>query len=265
MARTVNEIHESLIEAKASNSDLDGLTSTSSVSIWRQVLYVVAVATAVLEQMWDLFTQEIDAAIDSKPNQTDLWLQNEALKFQDGYNIEVDEFYKPFYSVIDADANIITISSARTISYGVCLLKVAKGEQGAYTALSESELIRFGDYVSDIKPLGTRIQIISQESDKLKGVFSVFYDPSFDSVEIASNVSNAIEAFLTLLPFNGLFYVSRLVDAIQAVDGVVDVDVSDLKAKTNTGQYASFGRKYLPFSGYLTIDDLGTTFNYEAE
>jgi hypothetical protein len=73
MARTVAQWHTILINAKASESALSGLTSTSAVAIWRLMLYVVAVAMNVLDNLFDLFKADVLGLLATKKAHTLKW------------------------------------------------------------------------------------------------------------------------------------------------------------------------------------------------
>ena len=265
MARTSQQIYDAMIADKANYPSLGVLSSTSEVAIYKLILRIVASAIAVLEQFFDIQKTEVQAIVDSSPFMTDRWIADKVLEFQDGDDLEVNAEYQLFYELLDESKQIVTVSSCITDGFGRALLKVAKGEQGSYEALSGAELARLQAYVSDIKPVGTQVTTQSLNADLVKAQFEVYYDASLVLADIQSAVLDAISSFLVLQPFNGIFRISQLVDAIQAVDGVVDVVVSSVEARADTGTYASVNRIYQPESGYMILDQANSTFNYTVE
>ena len=59
--------------------------------------------------------------------------------------------------------------------------------------------------------------------------------------------------YLANLEFNGTFYIIRLIDRIQQVQGVVDVVPAGFQVAPDSMALSSFSRIYNPISGYLTI------------
>jgi len=265
MARTSQQIYEAMIADKANYPSLGVLSSTSEVAIYKLILRIVAGAIAVLEQFFDIQKTEVQSIVDGSPFMTDRWVAAKALEFQDGDSLEVTDSYQVVYETEDPSKRIVTVASCRTDGFGAARLKVAKGQLGSYQSLDPAELSRFQEYIQAIAPAGAQIAIQSLDADRLKAAFSIYYDASLpvDSVEEA--VRSAIDSFLVLRPFNGLFRSSQLIDAVQAVDGVVDVVVDSIEARADTGTYTSVSRIYQPESGYMVLDDANSNFNFLVE
>jgi len=99
-------------------------------------------------------------------------------------------------------------------------------------------------------------------------LFITFFYPIFkESLKV--KVEAAIKGYLKNLPFDGQVKTSALIDAIQKVEGVSDVVVSTIQAKTNTGSYANVVRVYNTVAGYIQIDEanfpLATNLTYIPE
>ena len=59
MARKSEEVFNSLVNIKEGDNNLDGLTSTSETSLWRNQLGVFAAAISFFEQILDMFKSDI--------------------------------------------------------------------------------------------------------------------------------------------------------------------------------------------------------------
>ena len=81
MARTVQEIYEEMVAEKERRTELAGLTSPSATAVWRLMLYVVAYAAHVLEQVWDAYSAEVDARIEAIIPHRPKWYRDKVLAF----------------------------------------------------------------------------------------------------------------------------------------------------------------------------------------
>ena len=61
---------------------------------------------------------------------------------------------------------------------------------------------------------------------------------------------------------------NALIDAVQATEGVRDIDINTLEGKPNAGVYVPIDREYDTSAGYIKIDpafDLATNLTYVPE
>ena len=69
MARTVQQIKQSMIDAKNADANLAGLTSTSQTAKWNLYFFIVAACIAIFEQLQDLFKVDLETiAASSEPS-----------------------------------------------------------------------------------------------------------------------------------------------------------------------------------------------------
>lgn len=269
MARTIDTIYNELLAAKADESSLDELTSTSNAAIWRLVLYVVAFAMNMQEQLRDVFKSEVESSLLVK-NGNLKWYQAEILNWQfgDGLVWNGNGFE---YSEIDETARLASQVSVTEIvegSFPVLLVKAAKGEVGSLEALSESELSSLTTYVEQIKIAGTKVRVSSNDADLLKIYFDIYYDPLYDVSDVRANVEATITNYIQTLPFDSNLYLSKLTDEIQKVEGVNDVHFTSAAATFGAVPYTSFDRVYSSNAGYMIIDDnfpLSNSLTFIAE
>lgn len=248
--------------------------SISLVAVWRLFMWSVAVGLWTLENLQDIFQTEVEETITANQYGQLRWYQTVSQAFQLGDQLVWNgDYYE--YEVIDTDKQIITQAAATVSDEGVITLKVAKGILPAIVPLNSSELGAYIFYIKGsnspatndgIAPAGTLIEIVSSESDELKFSIDIFYNPlilasdgSSVSVPTEFPVEDAINDYINTLPFDSIFKVIDLVDAIQAVSGVDNVVVTNCDAK-NAGELiytdvlALTGQKYTTFSGYLRMD-----------
>jgi len=290
MARTLAEIYNELTLTKESNPELDALLpnpdnysqlftednfrllantvltnlSVSLVAVWRLFIYVAAFGIWSLENLMDVFKAEVESTIIDNQYGQIRWYPTVSKQFQLGDQLEFIDLGKGrlkfHYPTIDASKQIVT-QAAATLNGSQIILKVAKGILPDIVPLSSAELTSFVFYIK-----GTDIEIISSESDNLKFAIDIFYDPlvlANDGSSLATPTENpvqdAIYNFINELPFDSIFQVIKLVDAIQAVIGVNNVVVNNCDAKsagdaTFTNVLAQIGQQYTTFSGYLRMN-----------
>ena len=299
MARTLNQVYNALIASKETKPELDELLpnpdnytelftqenftllantviknlSVSLVAVWRLFLWVCAIGIWGLENLIDIFKDEVETTIKDNQYGQLRWYPTVAKQFQLGDQLVWDGT-KYIYEIIDTDKQIVT-QSAATESSGIITLKVAKGDLPNIEPLAVSELTSFIYYMKGtnsatandgIIPAGVNLIIISSESDLLKFAMDLFYDPLIlandgSSLENPSEnpVYDAIYDFINTLPFNSIFKVISLVDAIQAVTGIENVVVHNCDAKSAgagsfTDVLAETGQQYTTYSGYLRMN-----------
>lgn len=272
MARTITEIQQSIIDNVQANATLSPLlTSTSKTAVWRLFAYIVAVCAWTLEQLFDIFKTDIDEQISAKKPHSLRWYAEIAKAFQYGYDL-VDE--ADYYDNTGIDDDVVAAS--KIVSYAAVVeqtrgvrIKVAKTVDTDLAALASGELDSFSDYMKKIKDAGVKLQITSGPADSLRLVLRIRYNPlvlnsagaRIDGTT-ATPVRDAIRAHLLNLPFNGVFSVQKLVDAIQAVEGVNDMNVDGCYTKYGLLNFSSVNISIVPDAGYLRIlnDDLLITY-----
>lgn len=282
MARTVTEILDQINTAKqrigeiytainneiSADADLSALTSVSKTAVYRLWMYIWAVMSFIQEELFGEAKAEMQTIVDNAIPGTDRWLALEVKKFQYGDSLSFDdETGDYFYAVIDPAKQII-FRVAISSNAGQSTVKVAKDDgSGNPIALSTDQLNALKSYIQQIQYAGSNIITVSLPSDKIKLPITIYYDAITPLPTLQSNVEAAINGYLAELDFNGTFYISKLVDAIQAVENVEDVVIGSVEARSDAGAFNPVSRIYLPVSGYLEVDSgfpLSTTITYEV-
>lgn len=271
MARKISEIYAQMVAEKDSQTSLqtlapgqdtqqqllNDLNSTSKVAIWRLLLYIVATAIWFHEAVWDLFRTEIENKISNGIWGTVRWYHAQVLKFQFGdtltYNNTTHQYQ---YPVIDTAKKIVKRCSIVEQMNGLLLIKVAKFDS-TIQPLSQAEQDALNSYIKKIRFAGTWFQVVSGNGDLLRIEYVIIYDPITPLTIVRPNVVVAIENYISNLPFDGLFRVVHLIDAIQSIEGVVDVAIPSNSVQTRLSTSANFTNiqtNHLPTYGYYKID-----------
>lgn len=265
MARSISEIQQSIISAKSADSNLAGLTSTSNVAIWMLWTYIVAVCQWTLENLFDAHKNEVTEILKAQKPHTLQWYVTMAKLFQYGETLTP---YSDTYSVVPpADPTVLVVQFAAAVELtSMVRIKVAKQVGGILAPISAPELTAFSAYMNRIKDAGVRLQLTSANPDNLQLALNIFYDPLVvDSTgsrldgTSSTPVQDEINRFLENLPFNGLFVLNFLIEALQAIDGVRIVQVVNAQANYGITSYVPILVEYLPDAGYMVLDD--TYFN----
>jgi len=280
MAQTVTDVQEEILTEKATHAELDALNSDSNTAVWRLWIFIFATISVYFQELWDKFQALIQNINDNKQYGTDPWWYNKILAFQLGDTLQfIDNVYK--YAVIDPSKQVIKYVAINSLN-GIVQIKIAINVDDAPAQASNDQINAVAAYVSQIKPSGVRWSVLSLPADLLKIYGTVYYDASADITVIKPAVEAAIQGFLNGLNtiqttdgtpvtqnFNGALYVNKLIDAIQAVHGLIgnQFDLTSIAAKNSGGAYAAFASSDVPESGYYLIDPaflLADTLNYVA-
>lgn len=275
MARTIQQIYDEIITEKETFSSLSGLlpigttyndllselSSSSKVSIWRLLVYVVAVSHWVLETFWDLFKVDVQSLIAQQKYGTLPWYVKISKEFQLGDTLIMNGNF-PGYAVIDESKQIVTHASAIE-GGGTVFVKVAKTGVSGLEKLDVVELPQFEAYIDKMKLAGVSLIASSLNADELIIDVEIEYDPILDPVDVESNVVAAIEDYLNNLPFDARFERLAFEDAIQGVDGVGGIIINSLTGVSGAVPVV-FTQNYIAQAGYMTYDDVSSTLTMTA-
>jgi len=274
MARTINEILTAKMQSLAADATLGPmLTSTSKVAVYRLLLYISAVHDFVLENLHDLFRKEVAETIAAMKPHSLQWYALKSKAFQYGFNLVADADYYNNAGISDADvADSLIVDHAAVVEQERGLrIKVATSTGTDLQALTPGQLAAFVGYMKRIKDAGVKLAITTGPADDLKLSLRIKYNPlvlngaggRIDGIS-AEPVKEAIKYFLKNLPFNGVFSVQKLVDAVQAVEGVSDVSVDLVQSRYGALDFTSVDIDLTPDSGYLRVADADLLLQFIA-
>ena len=245
MARTLNEIKQAiradfvnnftLQEAyglDASKSFDEQFSTVSPEAIWT---FIAASAIYLLEQIIDQKEHELESLIAAEYPFSIPWYFGKAFMFQLGDSLAFDETtYKFTYAATDEMKQIIKYVAIRQREMeGVTKLQVFATKEGK-AALTDDELAAFEAYIRQIGAAGTHFDFVSLAPDNLTINLTVNYNPqvlSYSGERLSAGgkpVNEAVATYLDNIKYAGSFSRTKLVDAVQLADGVVDATLGDV-------------------------------------
>ena len=264
MARTVTEIHQSILDSIAADAILAPLlTSTSKTAIFRLLSYIFAYAAWSVEVILDSVLAEIKGIIATMKPHRPRWYAQKCRDFQYGYALDIDSDEYDNTGITDdliAASKIIKYVAVIDQERGI-LIKVATGVD-EITPLNTAQKNAFTEYIKRIKDAGVKVTINSLPADKLKCSLKLYYDPlvlKSDGSRVDGSdgepVQTALKNYLKNLPFNGLFVIEYLVDALQKVDGVEIPHIVNAFSSYGSSPFVLIESQVLPDSGYLRFEN----------
>ena len=244
--RTIDEIKNGIRADFVANSTLQetyGLDAGktfdeqfSKVSIETILTYIVAVAIWALESLMAKHQTDIDTVITQNALCSIPWYHAQCMAFQLGHAVQfIPETYRFEYPGEDENARIIKFASVRQLEVeGVTKLRIHVSKMNKQP-LSVAEKQAFEAYIKEVGAAGIHYEIISQAPTPLS--FSLQIVRNAMVLDVTGNrlngggnaVNEAIAAYLDGIIYGGVFNRTKLVDAIQAADGVVDVILNEVR------------------------------------
>lgn len=279
MARTVDEIKREITDAfiadpvireKYQLKEGDTFRSAFSlVSIENILFFIVAAAHHVVERIFDGHRDDVERTLERAIVATVPWYYHKALAYQHGDKLRLDEGTMQYhYDKVDEERRVVKYAAVRDRGGSIQIL-VSGDKSGRPEALSKDVLTAFEAYIRTIKPAGVVISVRTAPADHIRIAATIYADPMILSPQGvryrdgSRPVEEAINAYLGGITFGGTFNKTKLVDAIQAVEGVTDVILGDCSARPDAGTYKSIdGNNYTAFSGSIISDDLNSTIRY---
>lgn len=282
MARSTAEIKKTMTDAFMADAVIRekyGLTEGdtwnrrfSSVSLENILFFILAACFRVLEAIFDRYKEDVEDRVASAVVASVPWYYKMALAFQYGDALVFDEkTCKYGYAHEDDGKRVVRYAAVRDKGTSVQIL--VSGEKGNRpAALSEDVLSVFRQYMNRIKVAGVILNISSRESDRVTITAAITIDPLVLNKEgVLLNgggkpVEHAIEEYLKSIVYGGTFNKTRLVDAIQAAEGVLDVELGTCCYKTDSGNWNEImGNNYIGMSGSYIPAGLTNTLSYVVQ
>jgi hypothetical protein len=237
----------------------------SMVSIESLLFNEVAAAGWTLESLFDLFRSEVEWQLSELKPHTLRWYANKAkaFRFWQALIPETDRYDDTGMTEEQIEATQV-VKHAAAVEGGEVdqfrlLIKVAGESDGNLSPLTGQQLTALSDYFKKVKDAGVKLDITSSNADDLTGYIRIYYNPmvmASDGMLLAgggSPVRTAIDGYLRNLPFNGLFTVMALTDAIQRAAGVDIVQVVDLYSRQAQVPYTTVVDRLTPYAGYMRV------------
>ena len=282
MARSINEIKKTMTDAFMADADIRekyGLPadatfdeSFSSVSLENILFYIVAAFCHVLEVFFDMHKSEVDAKISRAVVASVPWYHKLALQFQYGDSLVFDDTTQQFvYAAQDSKKQVVKYVAVRDRGTSIQML-VAGEKDSRPEPLSDDVLTAFKNYMNRVKIAGVVLAIRSLPSDTVSIAATIYVDPlSIDrnGTRISDGskpVETAIENYLKSILYGGTFNKTKLVDAIQGVEGVTDVELFSCSYSTDGKSFKVIsGNNYTAEGGSFVVSGLANTLRYAVQ
>lgn len=233
MARTLTDIYNAAREKRDEYLELTEFHNSSKMSVMDAFTWVVAACIWSFECLIDVFKVDLAKDMQYRINGTGAYYVNALLKYQRDSTLQMNEEGTQFsYANIDESKRVVTRASYSEVEEEnfhdkKLHLKIATGEPGAYRPVKTDDLMDIKDYIRKISFAGTHAVVESREGDILIPRLTVYYDGLQDVEKVREGIFNSINDFVTNLPFDGVVYVQKIVDAIQKTEHVKDVRIDE--------------------------------------
>lgn len=283
MARSVEEIKKSMTDAFMADATIrekyglsvnDTFSSKfSSVSIENILFFIVAACCRVLEVLFDHHKADVEDKIAMAVVASVPWYYKMALAFQYGDSLVLNERTQQYeYATFDESKQVVKYAAVRDKGTSVQIL-VSGDNGGNPVPLSNDVLTVFKQYMNRVKVAGVILNITSKESDNVTVTATITIDPLVlnENGELLSDgskpVEEAITSYLKHIIYGGTFNKTKLVDVIQAVEGVVDVELEECKYRpANSLEWTVLsGNNYTGNSGSYIPIDLANSLTYVVQ
>lgn len=252
----------------AEGSTFEG--SFSVVSIESIIFYIIASCCYVMEALFDHHRTEVDEKISRAVVASVPWYYKIARQFQYGDALVFDGVTSQYrYPVIDESKQLVRYVAVRDRGTSIQILASAD-KDGIPSPLSNDVLAAFKQYLSRVKIAGVVLNVRSLPADDLQIDATVKVDPliiSASGIRISDGVhpvESAINNYLRSITYGGTFNKTKLVDAIQGVEGVVDVMLNDClyKAASDAEYRVVAGNDYTAAGGSFCAVGLSNSIKY---
>ncbi|GFR66673.1 nucleotidyltransferase [Elysia marginata] len=237
--------------------------NTSKVAFWKALKDIVAFAILTLEKAFNHHLNEVKTMIIRTEPGTDEWYKDLALNYQDGDTIAVQN-NRTVYLQKDESKRIIKRVSITENPEGGFKIKVAKAGSSGLAPLTDEARTRFSVYIGRVKFVGVPIEVVSLPADSLSITATIELDSLLFKADGSrlndgkTPIDTAITDYLESFPFDTPFYLSKLVDAVQSVEGVMDMNI--WRSALNGVEFWRLIAE-VP-AGYLTLDKAHSNITY---
>lgn len=274
MARTLDEIMNSMVTTIKTNPVLAGLSASAS-AIWRLFLYIIADAHYNQELIFDQHKADVSEIIRNKTPHRAAWYSDKAKLFQFGHQLVKDTDYYDNSALTEEQvlaSRVVKYSAAiQSRDKNILYLKVATDSGNKRTPIPQNQMNALKAYFEEVSDAGVYIEFINSKADDMELHIDIYYnalilDGNGKRLDGTSDtpVQNAIRAYFANLPFNGIYTNQGLIDELQQVQGV---EIAELKyAASHSQLYKEYKKKIdakgIAYSGYYEVTDNNLVLNF---
>lgn len=237
----------------------------SASSIESILFYIVAFVAYTLEMLMGVHVTDVRDMISRERRGSASWYREKALRYQHGRPLVGDTDEYDNASLTDSERTkleVVRQAAAQeqldTTGNRVLRVKIAGG-QDELIPLSSAIIQGVQSYFNQITYAGVSVLVTSDNPDVLFGAIRVHYNPTvlnsrgYNTATGEKPIETAIAGYLKNLTFNGEYSIMRMIDAIQAVDGVELVHNVEMWALYTGSFRQKIDDRYIPDSGYLAV------------
>lgn len=244
----------------------------SAVSLESILFYIVASACYVVERLFDQLRSEVLEQIETSVVATLPWYYHLALGYQHGDTLVLDEATMRYrYASPDPSKQVVRYVAV-TDRGGSIRMLVSGDSGGRPVPLSNDVLTAFKAYMNRAKIAGVVLSVQSLPADQVQVDAIIQIDPMVlrgDGSRLGDGsrpIEEAIARYLATITYGGRLNKTRLVDALQAVDGVLDIALTEVRAKPDGRAYKPVvGNNYTARSGCFDLDLAQSQISYVVQ
>lgn len=276
MARTLSEIYAVAKECRNQYLELTEFENKSKMSVIDAFTWVTSACIWTFENVMDVFKIDLAKDLQNRINGTPAYFANALLKYQSGDDLVMNDEGTTFsYPQVDPTKRIITkVAYYEEDEPGfhdkIVRFKIATGQPGAYSRISDNELVTIRAYLNQILFAGQHARVVSRIGDVLVPRLTVYYDGAVTEDDLYASIEASLNSYIANIDFNGVVYAQKVVDAIQSVEHVTDVKISEKESdhqgifiasynddnnliypEGNTDPLVKIDRYFVPNSGYI--------------
>ena len=274
MARTIQQIQNDI--TKQVQKNIPQLTNTSKFSVWYMFTYIFAVATSLLEQIFELLQRDVNKVASTIPPNTFLYLQDKILNlFQYSstttqiIKLQTDatqsNYLQPYYNVTDKTLNIVSqvsLNNSFTIP-GTLIVKAIGSNRTTLSTDQKNSLIYF---LNVIGVPGITYIVNSNSPDTIGGGITINYNKNYLNSQIQALFNSFFDNYVSNISFNGNFILTDFMRQLQANDWVNDFVINNLNVFSNGDQAKTtnlvIGNTVIGTGDFLQNDNTSGYFAY---
>lgn len=209
----------------------------SKLSIENLLFYTIATVIYSIEWIRDTFLGEVETAKKESMCGNAMWYRQQCLRFEYAGEDEVSlvwdtETASWKYDYTDKSyqgKNCIVSECSVAYINGWVQIKTSKTTNGKRCPLNESELKALSSFIDKIKIVGTTVNVISKQPDKLYCEMTIYYNAFTQKLEeLTEKVHTASNNYLEQLPFGGCYDVNKHIQTIMSIEGVESVKAKNV-------------------------------------
>jgi len=285
--RTIDQIKESIAADFMKNeavADLFGFPAGdnfaahfSKVSVVNLLFYVFTSAAWVVERLFETHRAEVALSVRrgcgcvgwrgraaSSPSARAKWYKSKVLEFMQDRTLmpDTDRYDTSGMTQEEVDAarvvKYVTADENRNAS--LLTVKVAGEKDGVRCCLDPEVEMQLAAYLAEIKDAGVRINLVNREADTFNCSVDIYYNPMLLPENVRRDCEAAIRSYIANLPFNGEYTNMALIDALQAVEGVLIAEFRQATASAS-GMTAvtAIDARHVPAAGYFRAGQITLT------